>query len=54
MQVREQALWALGNIAGDGAELRDTLLDMGVLPALLQLLQLSPKVCWTGRWCCGS
>ena len=45
LQVREQALWALGNIAGDGPKLRDTLLDMGVLSALLQLLQCAPKVC---------
>jgi hypothetical protein len=43
-ELREQALWALGNIAGDGPELRDALLQMGVLNALLQLLEAGPKV----------
>jgi importin subunit alpha-1 len=34
--VREQAAWCLGNIAGDGAELRDHVLQCGALPPLLQ------------------
>ena len=34
--VQEQAVWALGNIAGDGPELRDRVLGSGILPPLLQ------------------
>merc|ERR1712166_918348 len=36
--VREQAVWALGNIAGDGPPLRDVLNQHGVLKALLRFL----------------
>ncbi len=42
--LREQCLWALGNIAGDGCELRDALLSMDVLNGVLMLLNSSPKV----------
>ena len=45
LQLREQALWALGNIAGDGPRMRDALIELGVLQFLLQLLQCGPKVC---------
>jgi hypothetical protein len=45
-ELREQCLWALGNIAGDGCELRDALLSMGVLNGVLMLLNSSPKVCF--------
>lgn len=31
-----QAVWALGNIAGDSPECRDYVLDTGVLPPLLK------------------
>lgn len=34
--VQEQAVWALGNIAGDSPECRDHVLDNGVLVPLLQ------------------
>lgn len=34
--VQEQAVWALGNIAGDSPECRDHVLDSGVLVPLLQ------------------
>lgn len=34
--VQEQAVWALGNIAGDSPECRDHVLDEGVLAPLLQ------------------
>jgi hypothetical protein len=44
--LREQCLWALGNIAGDGCELRDALLSMDVLNGVLMLLNSSPKVCF--------
>jgi hypothetical protein len=40
--VREQAVWALGNIAGDSPELRDRVLDADMLtPILLQFQQSS-------------
>lgn len=35
VQVQEQAVWALGNIAGDSADLRDRVLAAHALPALL-------------------
>lgn len=31
-----QAVWAIGNIAGDGPPCRDQVLSLGVLPPLLQ------------------
>ena len=34
--LREKALWALGNIAGDGAPLRKACLDAGALQGVLQ------------------
>jgi importin subunit alpha-2 len=34
--VQEQAVWALGNIAGDSPDCRDRVLDSGILPPLLQ------------------
>lgn len=34
--VQEQAVWALGNIAGDSPECRDFEIDAGILPSLLQ------------------
>lgn len=41
--VREQAVWALGNIAGDGPECRDMVLQLGVLQPLLRLLNTPQK-----------
>jgi len=37
-EVREQAVWALGNVAGDCAECRDFLLNSGIMKPLLNLL----------------
>lgn len=37
--VCEQAVWALGNIAGDGAELRDLVIKCGIVEPLLALIQ---------------
>lgn len=34
--VREQAVWALGNVAGDSPRCRDTVLAAGVLPPLIE------------------
>lgn len=34
--VQEQAVWALGNIAGDSSECRDFVLDYGVMQPLLK------------------
>ena len=38
--VQEQAVWALGNIAGDGPEFRDQVLASGILPPLIQSVKL--------------
>lgn len=42
-EVREQAVWALGNIAGDCAECRDYLLNSGIMRPLLHLLRESEQ-----------
>lgn len=34
--VAEQCVWALGNIAGDGPQLRDFVISQGIIPPLLQ------------------
>jgi importin subunit alpha-6/7 len=38
--VREQAVWALGNIAGDSPELRDVVLGAGALIPLVYLSKM--------------
>lgn len=40
LNIVEQAAWAIGNIAGDGPELRDKVLEGGVLDPLLKLIDL--------------
>ncbi|KAM4603888.1 importin subunit alpha-8 [Polymixia lowei] len=35
LHISEQAVWALGNIAGDGPAYRDVLIDCNVIPSLL-------------------
>lgn len=42
-EVREQAVWALGNVAGDCAECRDYLLSSGIMRPLLHLLRESEQ-----------
>ncbi|XP_030344949.1 importin subunit alpha-6 isoform X6 [Strigops habroptila] len=42
-----QAVWALGNIAGDNAECRDFVLNCGILPPLLELLTNSNRLTTT-------
>ncbi|KAG9511401.1 Importin subunit alpha-7, partial [Fragariocoptes setiger] len=38
-EVKEQAVWALGNIAGDSPDCRDYLLNQGIMKPLIALLQ---------------
>lgn len=45
--VQEQAVWALGNIAGDSPECRDYVLSQGILMPLLQLLSKSTRISMT-------
>ncbi|EZA53397.1 hypothetical protein DMN91_004947 [Ooceraea biroi] len=45
--VQEQAVWALGNIAGDSPECRDHVLANGILTPLLQLLSKEPRLSMT-------
>lgn len=47
-----QVVWALGNIAGDSAMCRDEVLDAGILPPLLTLLDSSQRMnmCRNGVW----
>jgi len=42
--VREQAVWALGNIAGDSPECRNLVLEAGVLEPLLTLCNQNSKL----------
>ena len=35
-EVRDQAVWALGNVAGDSPECRDHLLEQGLLGPLTE------------------
>lgn len=39
MRVCEQAVWALGNIIGDGAALRDLVIEHNFVPALLNIMK---------------
>jgi importin subunit alpha-1 len=36
-RIREQACWAIGNIAGDSPALRDLVLETGAMPLILEL-----------------
>ncbi|XP_050026399.1 importin subunit alpha-7 isoform X1 [Dermacentor andersoni] len=45
--VQEQAVWALGNIAGDSPECRDYVLEQGILMPLLQLISKSTRTSMT-------
>ena len=39
MNVVDQAVWALGNIAGDGSECRDFTIRCGIIQPLLALIK---------------
>lgn len=45
--VQEQAIWALGNIAGDSPDYRDLVLENDILVPLLQLLSKSSRLSMT-------
>lgn len=44
LDVREQAVWALGNIAGDSPKCRDYVLSQGAMGPLLALLSENHKL----------
>ncbi len=44
VDVKEQAVWALGNIAGDSPECRDFVLSRGALGPLLNILGQAQKL----------
>eukprot|EP00043_Microstomoeca_roanoka_P012923 m.125676 g.125676 ORF g.125676 m.125676 type:complete len:516 (-) comp15626_c6_seq1:2158-3705(-) len=52
-RVKDQACWCLGNVAGDGAELRDMLIEAGALRQFIVMLaeetnlELLRNVSWT-------
>jgi importin subunit alpha-1 len=53
VDVREQAVWALGNIAGDSPPLRDLCLRHGVMQGLINVFRTSDKVSIlrNSTWC---
>lgn len=52
--VQEQAVWALGNIAGDSSECRDYVLNSGVMKPLLQYAYLHDYILHTMYLSCQS
>eukprot|EP00756_Hemistasia_phaeocysticola_P021985 Hpha_TRINITY_DN15805_c0_g3::TRINITY_DN15805_c0_g3_i1::g.190162::m.190162 len=42
--VKEQAVWAIGNIAGDSAVYRDLMIGLGALPRLIGIISMNPGV----------
>lgn len=44
VEVREQAVWALGNIAGDSPQFRDYVIGSGGVPAMLSVFQNNAKL----------
>ena len=51
--VKEQAVWALGNIAGDSPQLRDLCLEHGMMASLLEVYRTSDKISIlrNATWC---
>ena len=43
--VREQSVWALGNIIGDGPECRDFVVHHGVVDPIISFVNESTQVC---------
>ena len=44
MCVQMQALWALGNISGDGPQLRRVVLNAGIFQPLMGILKVQKEV----------
>jgi len=44
MNVVDQAVWALGNIAGDGSNLREMTIVSGIIPPLVALIRPNIQV----------
>ena len=44
IEVKIQTIWALGNIAGDSAAMRDSVLSCGVLPSLCEVAKYSQTI----------
>jgi hypothetical protein len=42
--LKEQSIWALGNIAGDSCKYRDLVLDEKILVSLLKQIKLTNKI----------
>ena len=42
-ELVEQAVWGLGNIAGDGTGLRDHIIDLGAVQPIASYLVSAPK-----------
>ena len=53
IDVKEQAVWALGNIAGDSPQLRDLCLRHGVMTSLINVFRTSDKmsILRNATWC---
>ncbi|XP_003739017.1 importin subunit alpha-5 [Galendromus occidentalis] len=53
INVAEQAVWALANIAGEGPAYRDMIIDLGVVPALTRLVKptAAPSFLANVAWC---
>ena len=51
--VKEQAVWALGNIAGDSPQLRDLCLEHNMMASLLEVFRTSDKISIlrNATWC---
>ena len=54
--VKEQSVWALGNIAGDNPDLRNSCLRSGIIERLLHVARTAEKisVLRTVTWCIGN
>lgn len=42
IEVKEQSIWCLGNVAGDNTRFRDALLDNDLLPKICELVDRAP------------
>lgn len=47
-----QAVWALGNISGDGQDMRDVVLSFGIMKPLLNILnsEVEKSIAATATW----